>query len=103
MPIYEYQCLSCGHKLEALQDVKEAPLSVCPECHKSMLNKLVSASGFQLKGTGWYATDYSKKGKAKGESEKSEKSETNSSNQSSTSPSSTSDTKTGSSSTGSSS
>lgn len=63
MPIYEYQCTKCGHQLEALQKVSEAPLTECPACHNSTLSKLVSAAGFQLKGTGWYITDYSKKGK----------------------------------------
>lgn len=70
MPIYEYQCANCGHQLEALQKISDEPLTECPECHQAALNKLVSAAGFQLKGSGWYATDYSKKGKAK-ESDKS--------------------------------
>lgn len=63
MPIYEYQCAACGHKFETLQKFSDAPLTECPECHKSSLEKLISASGFQLKGTGWYVTDYSAKGK----------------------------------------
>lgn len=63
MPIYEYQCQACGHQLEAFQGIKEAPLIVCPECGKATLQKLVSAAGFQLKGTGWYATDFKNKGK----------------------------------------
>lgn len=69
MPIYEYQCSVCGHQLEVMQKMSEAPLTECPECHKPALSKLVSAAGFQLKGTGWYATDYSAKGKAKSASE----------------------------------
>lgn len=64
MPIYEYQCAACGHQLEAMQKMSEEPLKECPECHEPALSKLVSAAGFQLKGTGWYVTDYSAKGKA---------------------------------------
>jgi putative FmdB family regulatory protein len=65
MPIYEYQCSICGHQLEVLQNIKDLPLTDCPECHKPGLTKLISAAGFQLKGTGWYKTDYSAKGKQK--------------------------------------
>jgi putative FmdB family regulatory protein len=63
MPIYEYSCAACGHNLEAFQKMSDAPLTECPECHKSELTKLISAAGFQLKGTGWYATDFKNKGK----------------------------------------
>src|SRR4051794_1489539 len=63
MPIYEYRCSSCGHELEAIQKFSEAPLAVCPSCSASALIKLVSAAGFQLKGTGWYATDFKGSGK----------------------------------------
>jgi putative FmdB family regulatory protein len=62
MPIYEYRCAACGHKLEALQKFTEAPLSDCPVCGKEALAKLVSLSGFQLKGSGWYATDFKNSG-----------------------------------------
>lgn len=65
MPIYEYQCTSCGHQLEAFQKITEAPLTDCPNCHKETLEKLISATSFQLKGTGWYATDFRDKGKPK--------------------------------------
>ncbi len=65
MPIYEYQCAACAHQFEALQKMSEAPLTECPACHQPSLNKLISAAGFQLKGTGWYVTDYSKKNKPK--------------------------------------
>jgi len=58
MPIYEYRCAACGHELEALQKLSEAPLLKCPACSKEALTKLVSAAGFQLKGSGWYATDF---------------------------------------------
>src|SRR5881227_2563370 len=58
MPIYEYRCNVCGHKEEHLQKVSEAPLTVCPACGKPEYRKQLSAAGFQLKGTGWYATDF---------------------------------------------
>ena len=63
MPIYEYKCTSCGNKNEVLQKLSDAPLKQCPECGKATLLKLISAAGFQLKGSGWYATDF--KGGAK--------------------------------------
>lgn len=63
MPIYEYECSKCGHHLEVLQKVSELPLTECPECHGSTLHKNVSSTSFQLKGTGWYATDFKNKGK----------------------------------------
>ena len=74
MPIYEYQCAACGHKMEAIQSVKDKPLKNCPVCDKNQLQKLVSAGGFQLKGGGWYKTDYS--GKAKKEKKEEKESET---------------------------
>ena len=58
MPIYEYRCSQCGHELEALQKLSEAPLTACPACCEATLVKKVSAAGFQLKGSGWYATDF---------------------------------------------
>jgi putative FmdB family regulatory protein len=61
MPIYEYQCKSCGHRLEALQSFSDAPLIDCPECRTAALEKLISAAGFQLKGSGWYVSDYKAK------------------------------------------
>lgn len=64
MPIYEYQCDSCGHEMEALQKMSDAPLADCPECQKPALKKLVSAAGFRLSGKGWYETDF-KSGKKK--------------------------------------
>lgn len=63
MPIYEYQCQDCQHKLEVMQRISDARLTTCPTCGKESLKKLVSAVGFQLKGTGWYETDF--KGKPK--------------------------------------
>jgi putative FmdB family regulatory protein len=58
MPIYEYQCQACGHDLEAIQKFSDDPLTVCPECGQAELKKLISAAGFQLKGAGWYETDF---------------------------------------------
>lgn len=63
MPIYEYECGACGHRMEAFQKMSDAPLSECPSCQKPDLHKLISAGAFQLKGTGWYATDFRNKGK----------------------------------------
>ena len=65
MPIYEYRCSACGHELEALQKLSEAPLTVCPSCGQSELRKQVSAAGFQLKGSGWYVTDFRNSGAKK--------------------------------------
>jgi putative FmdB family regulatory protein len=65
VPIYEYQCDTCGHTLEALQKISDAPLKTCPECNTDTLRKKVSAAAFRLKGTGWYETDFKKKQPAK--------------------------------------
>ena len=61
MPIYEYRCATCGYQNEYLQRVSDPLLTECPECRKPTFNKMVSAAGFQLKGTGWYATDFKTK------------------------------------------
>ncbi|MCK5898699.1 MAG: zinc ribbon domain-containing protein [Methylococcales bacterium] len=58
MPIYEYQCQSCGHKHEALQKMSAVALIDCPVCSKPELKKIISAAGFRLKGSGWYETDF---------------------------------------------
>jgi putative FmdB family regulatory protein len=58
MPIYEYQCQSCGHEYEALQKLNAQPLIDCPACNKPQLMKKISAAGFRLKGGGWYETDF---------------------------------------------
>ncbi len=65
MPIYEYRCAACGHDLEALQKMSEAPMRKCPECGKSQLKRLVSAPQFRLKGSGWYETDFKDKNETK--------------------------------------
>ncbi len=58
MPIYEYECGSCGHQMEAIQKMSDDPLTDCPSCGKPELKKLISAAGFRLKGGGWYETDF---------------------------------------------
>jgi putative FmdB family regulatory protein len=58
MPIYEYRCTECGFQDEYLQKISEPPLTVCPSCGKPKFAKMISAAGFQLKGSGWYATDF---------------------------------------------
>lgn len=61
MPIYEYKCTACDHRLEKLQRMSDEPLTDCPECEEPELTKLVSAAGFRLTGTGWYETDFKNK------------------------------------------
>lgn len=61
MPIYEYKCDDCDHRLEKLQKISDEPIKTCPECGKDTLRKLVSAAAFKLKGTGWYETDFKDK------------------------------------------
>lgn len=63
MPTYEYQCTACGHCLEAMQRMSDAPLAQCPACAEKTLRKLISASAFHLKGSGWYQTDFKNAGK----------------------------------------
>ncbi len=72
MPIYEYRCASCGFQSEYLQKVSDPPHTACPQCGQSAFKKLVTAAGFQLKGSGWYATDFKGKGTAPGPAEKKE-------------------------------
>jgi putative FmdB family regulatory protein len=62
MPIYEYRCQKCGHHLEVMQKMSDKPLTKCPEC-KGKLEKLLSATGIQFKGSGWYVSDYAGRGK----------------------------------------
>ena len=73
MPIYEYRCESCGHELDKLQKLSDAPLTDCPACGQPALKRLISAAGFRLKGGGWYETDFKtgeKKRNLHGEGEK---------------------------------
>jgi putative FmdB family regulatory protein len=58
MPIYEYKCEDCGHRMEAMQKMSEDALRDCPECQAPKLKKLISAVAFRLKGSGWYETDF---------------------------------------------
>ncbi len=80
MPIYEYQCDHCDHKIEAIQKISDEPLKDCPECKQETLRKLVSAAAFKLTGTGWYVTDFkdnkSKAGEDKKPSKDNNKSDT---------------------------
>jgi putative FmdB family regulatory protein len=74
LPIYEYRCTRCGRTIEVMQKITDEPLQICPSC-KGKLRRLISLTSFQLKGTGWYATDYKDKaikGKGKKASKKSE-------------------------------
>ena len=69
MPIYEYQCDSCSYQFEVKQSMKDAPLTTCERCGKS-LHRLISSPGIMFKGSGWYVTDYSNKLKPPSEGEK---------------------------------
>ena len=75
MPIYEYRCAACGHQDDHLQKVSEAPLTKCPVCGKKKYQKQLTAAGFQLKGSGWYASDF-KGGKKETEAKPEAKTET---------------------------
>lgn len=61
MPIYEYECSDCHHTFDLIQKISDEPITKCPACSMNTAVKLVSAAGFQLKGTGWYATDFKDK------------------------------------------
>ena len=58
MPIYAYKCSSCEHELDVLQKINDAPLTICPRCGQASFAKQLTAAGFQLKGSGWYVTDF---------------------------------------------
>ena len=68
MPIYEYRCAACGHQEDHLQKLSERPLTKCPACGKKKYEKQLTAAGFQLKGSGWYASDF-KGGKTEAKTE----------------------------------
>jgi putative FmdB family regulatory protein len=72
MPIYEYRCDSCGFQKEFIRRMSDDPLKDCPECGKATFNKMVTAAGFQLKGGGWYVTDFKGGANASGGAKKSE-------------------------------
>jgi putative FmdB family regulatory protein len=65
MPFYEYECQKCGHHLEAMQKITDAPLRKCPDCGRPALRKLISPPVFRLKGSGWYETDFKSDREAK--------------------------------------
>ena len=76
MPLYEYECEACGQRFEAIRKFSESTLDVCTLCGKGPVRRLMSSPAIQFKGTGWYITDYSSKGKAGTESSNSSKGET---------------------------
>jgi putative FmdB family regulatory protein len=71
MPLYEYECSACGHRFERIQKFSDPPVEECPNCGKNNVQKLMSSPAIQFKGSGWYITDYARKG-AKGEGAKGE-------------------------------
>ena len=74
MPLYEYQCDACGHRLEIIQKFSDGAPDACPKCGKGPVQRLQSSPAIQFKGTGWYVTDYAGKGKSGSEKSESEKS-----------------------------
>jgi putative FmdB family regulatory protein len=74
LPIYEYQCTNCGRRVEMMQKITDESLQTCPSC-KGQLRRLMSLTSFQLKGSGWYATDYKDKDKKKKKDDKADKAE----------------------------
>jgi putative FmdB family regulatory protein len=64
MPLYEYECAACGHRFERIQKFSDLPVEICPNCGEAKVQKLVSSPAIQFKGSGWYITDYAKKGSA---------------------------------------
>jgi putative FmdB family regulatory protein len=69
MPLYEYRCEACGHQFEVIQKFSDDPIAVCPKCGGPVA-KLLSSPAFQFKGTGWYVTDYARKGTSEGKESK---------------------------------
>ena len=64
MPLYEYECRKCHHRFEIIQTLSEKPVRRCPKCRTGTVQKLVSSPAVHFKGSGWYVTDYGRKGKA---------------------------------------
>ncbi len=64
MPMYEYECTACGHRFERIQKFSDSPIEECPNCGEHKVQKLLSSPAIQFKGTGWYITDYARKGAA---------------------------------------
>jgi putative FmdB family regulatory protein len=77
MPLYEYQCGACGHRFEQIRKFSDSPVEVCPSCGARQVSKLLSSPAIQFKGSGWYITDYARKGAgatdAAGKTDKAEK------------------------------
>ena len=73
MPIYEYECTHCHHAFELIEKISDKPVTHCAQCGGETATRLVSAAGFQLKGTGWYATDFKNKPTEKTTEKKTEK------------------------------
>ncbi len=76
MPLYEYRCKKCGHEFEKIQKFSDAPIKKCPKCGKKAVEKLLSQSAIQFKGSGWYVTDYAAKSAPKDTSKEEAKPET---------------------------
>jgi len=89
MPLYEYQCDSCGHRFELIRKFSDPPVETCPKCGGTV-QKLVSSPAFQFKGSGWYVTDYAKKSDSTKSETKGEKVETKTETKSETKSDSTS-------------
>ncbi|MCS6944975.1 MAG: FmdB family zinc ribbon protein [Sutterellaceae bacterium] len=70
MPIYAYKCSSCGHSEDVMQKFSDAPLTICTACGRKSFSKQLTAAGFQLKGSGWYVTDFKNNGSSKKEQKK---------------------------------
>ena len=75
MPLYEYQCKACHHRFEKIQKFSDPLVTACPECGEDEVEQMISAPAVQFKGSGWYVTDYAKKGSSQGSGSKSDKSE----------------------------
>jgi putative FmdB family regulatory protein len=94
VPIYEYRCEACGHQEDHLQKVSDAPLKKCPACGKPTYRKQLSAAGFQLKGSGWYATDFKSTAKKSADSKTEAKTEAKTESKTETKTESKTETKT---------
>ena len=84
MPLYEYQCKACHHRFEKIQKFSDPLVTECPECGEDEVEQMISAPAVQFKGSGWYVTDYAKKGSSQGSGSKSDKSENKSESKSET-------------------
>jgi putative FmdB family regulatory protein len=69
MPLYEYQCEACENRFERIQKFSDPPVTVCPKCGKGPVRKLISSPAIQFKGSGWYITDYARKGESSAKSD----------------------------------